>query len=330
MIHAPLAITMGEPAGIGAEITLKAWLIRNELRLPAFYLIADPAQAARDAKSQKVPLVEISNPEDALEHFERGLPILPQPLEEQVKPGQPSPANAAPVLTSIERAVNACLSGTAAAVVTPPIHKATLYRAGFGYPGHTEYLAALCRITSPPVMMLSCPELRTVPVTVHQSLRNAISDLTTDLILETARTTAASLERWFGLKAPRLAITGVNPHAGEDGAMGDEEQKIVQPAIDRLSDEGMRVSGPHAADSLFHTKARKSYDVALCMYHDQALIPIKTLGFDVGVNTTLGLPIVRTSPDHGTALAIAGRGVASPDSMIAAIQQAARMAAADA
>ncbi len=324
----PLAVTMGDPAGIGGEITLMAWLDRHKANLPVFFAIDDPARLAAltERLGLSVPILSIAEPDEALEAFRSGLPVLPLALAAPSKPGQADPANAACVLESIAKAVALAQQGRAGAVVTNPINKAVLYEAGFRHPGHTEYLAALTAIDTDPVMMLAAPMLRVVPVTIHLPLAEAAASLTAEKIAHCGRVTAAALARDFGLAAPRLAVAGLNPHAGEGGRLGREEIEIIQPAIAKLRDEGFTVGDPMAADSLFHPAARASYDAALCMYHDQALIPLKTIAFDEGVNVTLGLPIVRTSPDHGTAFDIAGKGVARPVSLMAALEMAATMA----
>jgi len=324
----PLAVTMGEPAGIGGEITLKAWLGRGA-GIPPFYLIDDLDRIAALARrlGWPVPVRPISAPEDALTVFADALPVAPIGITSRALPAHPDPADAPAILGAIETGVRHVLSGRAAALVTNPIHKDSLYRAGFPHPGHTEYLAALAGATEAPVMMLVCPALRVVPVTVHLALRQAIQRLCTSAIVHAGRVTEAALRRDFGVAAPILAIAGLNPHAGEAGGLGREEIEIIGPAIARLRAAGIDVRGPLAADTMFHAEARRSYDAALCMYHDQALIPIKTIDFDGGVNVTLGLPFVRTSPDHGTAFAIAGRGVARAESLIAALRLAAHMAA---
>ncbi len=316
-----LALTMGDPAGIGGELTLRAWLARR-----AFVVLDDPERLAGIARDLglDVPIRIVESIGEAAAVFGDALPVLPVRLAAPAVAGRADPANAAAVITSIERATRLALSGEAAAVVTNPIHKASLYGAGFAYPGHTEFLAALTGAPLP-VMMLASPELRVVPVTVHVSLRDMLALLTTERILAVARVTAAALRQHWGIAAPRLAIAGLNPHAGEDGTMGTEEKTIIGPAIAQLRAEGMDVSGPWAADSLFTPAARAGYDVALGMYHDQALIPLKTLDMHRGVNVTLGLPIIRTSPDHGTAFGIAGQGVADPSSLIAAIDLAAEL-----
>lgn len=325
----PLALTMGEPSGIGGELALKAWLRRQEKAVPPFLSIDDPDRLARLAASLgwAVPVVAIADPAEAAALFSRALPVLPQPLAIDCRPGHPNVANAAAVIGSITRAVALARDGTVAGVVTNPIHKAALYQGGFGFPGHTEYLAHLLGVTGQEVMMLVCPHLRVVPVTIHQPLAQAIAGLTSDAIVAAGQTTAQALVRDFAIARPRLVVAGLNPHAGEGGAMGSEDQEIVLPAVIRLRAQGIEVQGPLPADTLFHARARAGYDAALCMYHDQALIPLKTIDFDGGVNVTLGLPIVRTSPDHGTALALAGRGEAMEGSLLAALSLAARMAA---
>jgi 4-hydroxythreonine-4-phosphate dehydrogenase len=328
---APLALSIGDPSGIGPEIALAAWRLRRESDVPAFYLLTDPAFIASRAAGMglDIPLVE-TLPAQALRIFSDALPVLPLAARFSDAPGRPDAVNATGTIEAIDRAVADCLAGQAAAVVTCPIAKKPLYDAGFRFPGHTEYLAHLARrhtgIDAMPVMMLAGPDLRTVPVTIHIPLAEVPETLSTDLIVATARITASDLKGRFGIDKPRLAISGLNPHAGEGGAMGLEDLKIVQPAIDTLRTEGIDVFGPLPADTMFHPRARAGYDVALCMYHDQALIPAKALAFDEAVNVTLGLPFIRTSPDHGTAFDIAGRGIARPDSLIAALMLARRLA----
>ena len=325
---APLLLTMGEPAGIGGEIALKAWLRRGE-GLPVFAAIDDPARLAALAArfGLAVPVRTIGAPQEAAAVFAAALPVLAQPLSAPVVPGRPSAATAAAVIGAIERAARWALAGEAAAIVTNPIQKKPLYDAGFAHPGHTEFLGALAELEAPPAMMLAAAELRVVPVTIHRPLAEVPKVLTTAEIVRIGRITAAALARDFGVARPRLAVAGLNPHAGEAGSMGDEDETIVAPAVDALRAAGIEVTGPLPADTMFHAAARARYDAALCMYHDQALIPIKTLAFDRAVNVTLGLPFIRTSPDHGTALDIAGKGVASPESLIAALKMAAAMAA---
>jgi 4-hydroxythreonine-4-phosphate dehydrogenase len=324
----PLVVTMGEPAGIGGEIVLKAWLGRRD-EIPPFYLIDDPERIAALARrlSWSVPVRPIRAPEEALAVFAEALPVAPIGMPLRALPAHPDPADAPAILSAIETGVRHVLSGKAAALVTNPIHKDNLYRAGFRHPGHTEYLAALAGVTEAPVMMLVCPALRVVPVTIHLALHQAIRELSTTAIVHAGRVAEAALRRDFGVAAPTLAVAGLNPHAGEAGGLGHEEIEIIEPAIAELNMAGIDARGPLAADTMFHAEARQAYDAALCMYHDQALIPIKTIDFHGGVNVTLGLPFVRTSPDHGTAFAIAGRGVARAESLIAALRLAADMAA---
>jgi 4-hydroxythreonine-4-phosphate dehydrogenase len=323
---------MGEPAGIGGELALMAWRDRVPRAVPPFFLIDDPRRLSRLAAhlGLEAPLAELDRPEDAAERFDEALPVLPHPLAEEVTPGRPHPANGACVLGSIARAAELVSRGCAAAMVTNPIQKKVLYDAGFAHPGHTEYLAELAAKAAGdvlrPVMMLACHGLRVVPVTVHLPLKAAIDSLTAEAIVHAGRVTAAALERDFKIAEPRLAVAGLNPHAGEDGALGREELEIIGPALDTLRAAGLRVDGPAPADTLFHELAREDYDAALCMYHDQALIPLKTIDFAEGVNITLGLPFVRTSPDHGTALSLAGTGSADPSSLIAALRAAQLMA----
>jgi len=326
-----IAITMGEPAGVGGELVLMAWQRRQAESLGPFLLIDDPARVAGLAErlGLAVPVQVIGRPEQAAAWFDRALPVLAlaTPLAAPVVPGRLDPANGPAVVGAIDQAVALAALGRVAALVTNPIHKAALYRCGFGFAGHTEYLAHLAAPHPAPalrpVMMLVVPGLRVVPVTIHVSLRTVVAGLDTEEIVSVGRITAAALARDFGLARPRLAVAALNPHAGEDGAMGDEEVRIIAPAIARLREDGIVVSGPHPADTLFHPAARETYDVALCMYHDQALIPLKTIDFARGVNVTLGLPFVRTSPDHGTALDLAGGGRADPASLCEALRLAA-------
>ncbi|MBP2303006.1 4-hydroxythreonine-4-phosphate dehydrogenase PdxA [Azospirillum picis] len=329
----PLAVTMGEPAGIGGEITLKAWMARAgdgapPGGLPPFFVIDDPARLAALAAGLglAVPVRAIASPAEAPALFGHALPVLPVELSAPVQAGRPDPANGAAVIAAIDGAVALVRGGEAAAVVTNPIQKSALYAAGFRHPGHTEYLAHLAGMAEEPIMMLAAADLRVVPVTIHVALRDAVDRLSTEAIVHAGRVTAAALARDFGIARPRLAVAGLNPHAGEGGAMGREDIDIVAPAVAALRAEGIDASGPRPADTMFHAAARRGYDAALCMYHDQALIPVKTVDFDGGVNVTLGLPFVRTSPDHGTALDIAGSGVASPGSLIVALATADRMA----
>jgi 4-hydroxythreonine-4-phosphate dehydrogenase len=328
----PLALTLGEPAGIGPDLTLDIWRRRVELALPAFYVIGDPDYLKRRAHRLgfDVP-VSVVSPSEASAMFERALPVVPLDLTVTAAPGTPDASSAPAAIASIRRAVADVLAGRAAAVVTNPVAKNVLYRSGFAEPGHTEFLARLASEATgqptQPVMMLWSSELSVVPVTIHLPLREVVTALNEDLIVQTGRIVARDLRTRFGVADPRIAVAGLNPHAGEDGALGGEDAAIVAPAVARLKAEGIDVLGPLPADSMFHERARATYDVALCMYHDQALIPIKTLAFDHAVNVTLGLPFVRTSPDHGTAFDIAGTGKADPSSLIAALILAARLSA---
>jgi 4-hydroxythreonine-4-phosphate dehydrogenase len=327
----PLAVTMGEPAGIGGELSLKAWLARTRETRP-FLALDDPGRLAALARDLglAVPVKEIADPGEATAAFQSALPVLPVRLRVPAQAGRPNPANAPATITAIECAVALAMADEIAGFATNPIQKKTLQEAGFPHPGHTEFLAKLAaRNAAKPVdvaMMLACPELRVVPVTIHLSLAEAIRGLNTAAIVRAGRITAAGLKALFGIARPRLAIAALNPHAGEQGAMGDEERRIIVPAIETLHRDGIDVRGPAPADTLFHPAARATYDAALCMYHDQALIPIKTIDFSGGVNVTLGLPFVRTSPDHGTALDIAGTGRADAGSLIAALAMADDMA----
>lgn len=325
----PLAVTMGEPAGIGGEIVLKAWAERRTTGVPPFVVLDDPERLTRLGAriGMNVPVCTVTAPEEAAGRFDAALPVLPLALAAPVEPGRPDPANGAAVIAGIDRAVELVRQGRASAVVTNPIQKSALYAAGFRHPGHTEYLAHLAGLTEEPVMMLAGGGLRVVPVTIHVSLRQGVEMLGTAAIVHCGRVTAAALKRDFGIPNPRLAVAALNPHAGEGGAMGREEIDIIAPAVAALQAEGIAASGPRPADTLFHAHARAGYDAVLCMYHDQALIPLKTVDFDTGVNVTLGLPFVRTSPDHGTALDLAGTGRASPSSLVAAMRMAGEMAA---
>jgi len=315
----PPVVTCGEPAGIGPEIAATAWR-RLGAGLP-FAWLGDPAHLPPGT-----PWQAIARPRQAAAVAARALPVLSVPFPAPASPGRPDPANASAVVATIARGVDLVQEGLAGAVVTAPIQKAALQEgAGFAFPGHTEYLAHLAGDV-PVAMMLACPQLRVVPVTIHCPLAEVPARLTAAALETALRLTDAALRRDFGLPEPRIAVAGLNPHAGESGHMGREEIELIGPVLDRLRAEGLRLTGPHPADTLFHEAARARYDAAVCMYHDQALIPIKTLDFSGGVNITLGLPFVRTSPDHGTALDIAGQGRADPGSMIAALRMADAMA----
>lgn len=326
---APIALTIGDPGGIGPELALKAWQCRKEKHLPAFCVLSPVSVIKQviDLSGSDIPFTVLSDISEAHATFEKALPVLPIPDNgAKAVPGTASAATAGIVIDSITRAVALAQSGAASAVVTNPIQKSALYEAGFTHPGHTEFLAELAGPGTVPVMMLANSKLRVVPLTIHIALSDVPRHLTAELIVTTCRITARALQTTFGIETPRLAIAGLNPHAGEDGAMGSEEKSVMIPAIRALQDEGLDVIGPLPADTMFHEEARAQYDVALCPYHDQALIPVKTLDFHGGVNVTLGLPFIRTSPDHGTALNIAGRNLARPDSLIAALKMAADMA----
>ena len=326
----PLALTLGDPAGIGPEIVVKAW---NELRGsgPPFLVVGDYQALASASAGGASILQKVIAPAEALTAFEHALPVLDLPLRSPVVAGQPSPTAAPAIIQWIETAVGLALSGAVAGVVTAPIAKAPLYEAGFKFPGHTEFLGELTAAASfegarGPIMMLTAGGLRVSLVTVHSPLVKVSGLLTTEAIVNAGLVTAQALRRDFGIAEPRLAVAGLNPHAGEDGGIGREEIDIVAPAVKALADLGVAVTGPHPADSLFPEEMRERYDAAICLYHDQALIPVKMLDFWGGVNVTLGLPIVRTSPDHGTAFDIAGRGLARADSLIAAIRLADQIA----
>ncbi|MEQ1710441.1 MAG: 4-hydroxythreonine-4-phosphate dehydrogenase PdxA [Hyphomicrobium sp.] len=328
----PLALTMGDPAGIGPEITLRAWLARTTRTIPPFAVFADPADIERRAAGLGIAVETaiVASPVDAMTVFDTRLPIIAVPLAEPSRAGKPSHSNASAIIASIDRSVAAVAASDASAIVTCPIAKSVLYGAGFQHPGHTEYLAHLARLhwggdEPRPVMMLAGGGLRVVPLTIHVPLQDVPRLVTTDLVVQTCLILAAALRADFGIPAPRIAVAGLNPHAGEGGAIGREDADVIAPAVSRLTAMGLDISGPHPADTMFHAAARGRYDAAVAMYHDQALIPIKTLAFDTGVNVTLGLPFVRTSPDHGTAFDIATKGVASAESLIAALQMAADM-----
>lgn len=327
----PLALTMGDPSGIGLDITLDLWSARATFALPPFLFIGAPEALKSRAQMRGLDVaVAPATPETAAALFDGAIPVQPIPLAEPTVAGKPSSQNAQAVIAAIESAVDLTLAGRTSAVVTNPIAKSVLYDAGFAFPGHTEFLADLAaRATGKPalpVMLLAGPKLRSVPVTIHIPLKDVPEALTEDLVYGTALITATDLKERFGIAAPRLAVAGLNPHAGEGGALGLEDAAVVAPAIARLKAAGIDAFGPLPADTMFHDAARATYDVAICMYHDQALIPAKALGFDDSVNVTLGLPFIRTSPDHGTAFSLAGTGRAKPDSLLAALRLAQELA----
>lgn len=318
---------MGDPAGISGEIAMMAWSSRKENLVPPFFLIDDPARLEDLSKilKQQIPIEIVRSPTEAISIFNKALPIIPVKLVEKSIPGLPNPSNAPSIISSIDTAIALAKRDEISGIVTGPIHKASLYEHGFHSPGHTEYIAEKFGISNP-VMMLSCSQLRVVPITVHHSIIDAVNNLTTEKIVVISTIVNKSLKLDFKIVKPRLAILGLNPHAGEDGNLGMEEKLIIEPAIEKLNQAGINAIGPLAPDSAFHESARDQYDVAICMIHDHALIPLKTLGFDEGINITLGLPIVRTSPDHGTAFNIAGTGKANPGSLVASIKLASRIA----
>ena len=321
---APLAVALGDPAGIGPEIVAKAWLKRKQEKLPPFFAVGDcdAIQAVWDG-----PVCNISEPSAAQDCFGDALPVIRVAGGGGIQPGTPNLDGARNALHSLELALGLTRSGAASGLVTGPVSKSQLYAIGFDYAGQTEFVAERCGVARDLVaMMLVGPSLKTVPVTVHIPLREVFDCLTVDRIVAKGRATARGLTRQFGIEGPRIAVAALNPHAGENGALGREEIDIIIPAIDRLREEGIDVDGPYSPDGMFHERARARYDAALCMYHDQALVPLKTLHFDTGVNMTLGLPIVRTSPDHGTAFGIAGNNLADPGALIAAIHTAAASA----
>ena len=323
-----LALTTGEPGGIAGEITLAAWRHFSATGSLSFFVIGDADYFAQFAGDVKI--TRITSPDQTGQYFPTSLPVLHMPLNTPAKTGIADSANARAVIASIEKAVEFALSGEVNGIVTNPIQKESLYDAGFPHQGHTDFLADLAAkagFENSSVMMLSSMGLRTVPISVHIAIKDVPNALSKELIEAQTRISAHGLSRWFGLPKPRIGITGLNPHAGEGGSMGTEEIEFITPAIQTLKAEGFDVTGPLPADTLFHEEARANYDIIMCMYHDQALIPVKTLGFHDGVNTTLGLPFIRTSPDHGTALGLAGKGLANPSSLIAALTQAGQMAA---
>jgi 4-hydroxythreonine-4-phosphate dehydrogenase len=325
----PLAVSLGDPAGVGPELLAEAWRLREFEGLTPFFVVGGAGVLAAAAASRgiDVPIVRICDPAEAAGAFATGLPVLGDD-DVAYRPGEPAREGAELALASLTRTADLAVHGKASGIVTAPIAKARLAEVGFDLPGQTEFVAAASEVAGEDaVMMLAGPQLRTVPLTVHAPLASVPALLSVGLICRRARIVVAALKRDFGIDAPRLALTGLNPHAGEEGRMGDEEIRVIAPAVAALQAEGILATGPHPADSLFAPRARSAYDVALCMYHDQALIPLKTLDFETGVNVTLGLPIVRTSPDHGTAFAIAGKRTANAGAMIAAIRMAGACAA---
>jgi 4-hydroxythreonine-4-phosphate dehydrogenase len=321
----PIAVSIGDPAGIGPEVLAKAWMRRREEGLLPFFAIGDPRSIAIVWDG---PLRKIENPGDALGCFDEALPIMEVEDAGEIIPGQPNMPGARCAIVSLEIAVGLARSGAACAIVTGPVSKAELYAIGFTHSGQTEFVAERCGVSSANVaMMLAGPSLRTVCITTHVPLAQVPDLLTVDLVTARARVAARGLQRDFGIQSPRIALAGFNPHAGEGGALGREEIDILMPAVEQLREEGIDIVGPLAGDTMFHPRARALYDAALCTYHDQALIPLKTLHFDEGVNMTLGLPIVRVAPDHGTAFGIAGQDKANPGATIAAIRMAGEAAA---
>lgn len=318
---------MGDPSGIGPDILLQSWAKRTMLNLPDFFVVGDIDFLAKRAQLLGLE-IEFTKYKNATSTSH--LSVLPLPHSVVGTPGQISPEDAKATIDSINTCVELALKNKVSGIVTCPINKKTLYDAGFTHPGHTEYLAELAsdygNTTVTPVMMLAGPELKTVPVTIHIPLKDVPTSLTSEMIVETCKIAAADLTAQFGIENPRLAISGLNPHAGENGSMGQEDETIIAPAVKELEAQGIKVRGPLPADTMFHKRARETYDAAICMYHDQALIPAKTLGFDDAVNVTLGLPFIRTSPDHGTAFEIAGTGEANPSSFVAALKMAAEIA----
>lgn len=331
----PLALTIGEPAGIGPDISLALWAKRETLGVPPFLLLGDPDLLAARARLLGLSVkIEVAGVADAPARFASALPVQPLGMAATAAPGKPDATSAPVVRAAIEQAVALVQAGKAAAVVTNPIAKAVMQQAGFPFPGHTEFLASLAASgggkAPRPVMLIWSEELAVVPVTIHVPLAEVPRLLTADLIVETGRIVVREFVQRFGIARPRLAVCGLNPHAGESGMLGGEDEAVVRPAVERLRADGIDASGPWPADTLFHAEARARYDVALGMYHDQVLIPAKTLAFDHAVNVTLGLPFVRTSPDHGTAFDLAGTGKANPSSLLAALKLAARLAEAEA
>ena len=319
MAEAPLAVSLGDPAGIGAEVIAKSWERRSAEKLPPFFAVGDIAaiQAVWDG-----PVAAVADPDEAVGQFDEALPVIAV-ANYGAEPGRPNLEGARTALDSLELAVGLTRSGAACGVVTGPVSKAQLYAIGFAHPGQTEFVAERCGVAGDLVaMMLAGPTLRVIPVTTHIPLAEVPNALTVERIVSKGRAAIRGLQRQFGIDQPRIAVAGLNPHAGEEGALGREEIDIIAPAIERLREEGADVSGPYPPDIMFNERHRREYDAALCMYHDQGLIPLKTLHFDEGINVTLGLPIVRTSPDHGTAFDIAGKNMADAGAMIAAIRTA--------
>jgi len=327
-LQKPLAVSMGEPAGIGPDLVLQSWANRKRLKLPPFYVRGDVSLFQSRANRLELDVrIESSAPDQAAGLFAKSLPVVQTGPALSDRPGEEQADTAPSVIASIEACVEDIRAGQASALVTAPINKAALYGHGFSFPGHTEFLGALATKHWPgepakPVMMIAGPELMVVPVTIHIPLKDVPAAVTTDLIVETAEITATDLKTRFGYAEPRIAVCGLNPHAGENGSMGTEDRDAIEPAVARLRAKGLSVSGPHPADTLFHPAARAQYDCVLGMYHDQVLIPAKTIGFDDSVNITLGLPFVRTSPDHGTAYDVAGTGMARIDSFAASLRMA--------
>lgn len=328
----PLLVTQGDPAGIGPELVLTIWRRRRELRLPPFAFVGSLSAMRSRAHELglDVPIKLVADPDLSSAVFDTALPLIDHGHNAVTRPGKPHAATAAGTIEAIRLAVELVRAGKAAGVVTNPIAKSILYAAGFEHPGHTEYLASLCTDGDAPpplpVMLIWSEFLAVVPVTIHIPLSEVPRQLTSDLIVRTATVVDAAWRDWFNVANPRLALAGLNPHAGESGALGAEDDAVIRPAIEALQARGIDARGPLPADTMFHARARAGYDVALTMYHDQGLIPAKTLAFDDGVNVTLGLPLIRTSPDHGTAFDIAGKGIARPDSLVAAIRLARRLA----
>jgi 4-hydroxythreonine-4-phosphate dehydrogenase len=322
---------MGEPAGVGPDIAISAWHELHRQRGMRFALIGSAEILEDRAKmfDRRFAVARIASLQDAESRFATSLPVLDRPLRKKPAPGRIAAENASCVTGFIEEAVDLVLAGQCAAIVTCPIQKETLYAAGFSFEGHTDFLAGLALrrgFPATPVMMLATSGLRTVPVTIHIPLKDVAASLSIPMIVEQTRVTAQGLKTRFGIARPRIGLTGLNPHAGEGGTIGMEEKSIIEPAIAQLRAEGLDIAGPLPGDTAFHDEARAQFDVVICMYHDQALIPVKTLDFHGGVNVTLGLPFIRTSPDHGTALSLAGKGTANPRSLISAIRMAAEMA----